>query len=81
MTAVLPGATAADVIDATQTILNDRGVSAATIHINPINLEAAAPGTPLQIEVRAPYSPNGIVLGGLFSSATLRGRAVVIKEY
>jgi hypothetical protein len=78
--ALAPGATAEDATSQANDILADREVRGATVTVTPGDLASAAEGTWIRIEARAPFNPNSLVGGWLFSNRTLNAAVEMMKE-
>ena len=79
-TAVMPGATAAEVRTTCEGILADRRVVAASIEVLPANLQSLPEGQYFEIRISAPTDRNAILPGRFFTGRTLTSSAVMMKE-
>lgn len=77
---VQPVATAADVVDIAEQILNQRRVQGAQVTVDPSDIPSIAAGDLFTVTVTAPSDSNGIALFRFFQPTTLRSEAVVMKE-
>lgn len=80
-TAIIPGATSAEVEADCQQVLTDRDVQSATIDITPSNITPVKAGNYIVVEVSAPCNANSLFASWFYSGRTLTGRAEVMKEY
>ena len=79
--AVSENPTVADVRQASQQVIADRGVQNATITITPNNFRALAVGEYIEISVSAPANDNSVIPGNFFLGKTLTGKARMMKEF
>jgi len=79
-TAVMPGATAAEVRTTCEGILADRRVQGGTIELLPANLQALPEGQYFEVRISAPTDRNAILPGRFFTGRTLTSSAVMMKE-
>lgn len=79
-TAVMPGASAADVQRTCEAILADRRVQGAVVDVTPANLDRVDEGEYMQISVSAPTDRNSFLPGRFFQGQTLSSTAVMMKE-
>ncbi len=79
--ALINGATAVNVDTQCQQILNDRGVTNATIQITPANFEAMPVGTFVAVYVSAPCRDNLVTPVVIFSPAEMSARVEMMKEF
>lgn len=79
--AVSADATAADVNQAAQQVINDRRVQGASISIAPRNFGNLPVGAYIEVTVTAPANDNSIIPGNFFQGKTLTGRAKMMKEF
>ncbi|MEM1303328.1 MAG: TadE family protein [Planctomycetota bacterium] len=79
-TAVVPGATAADVRRVAEGVLADRRVQGGSVDVLPSGLDAIAPGQPIEVRVSAPSDGNTLISGRFFRGRTLTSTAVFVKE-
>ena len=80
-TALVPGATSADVTADCQQVLIDRGIQGATVNLNPNNIGSVQAGNYIEIVVTAPCNSNAILPGSFFQGRTMTGQVSVMKEY
>ena len=80
-TAIVPGATSAEVIADCQGVLTDRKVTGAQITLNPTDITTVPEGSQIEISVSAPCDQNRIGGAWFFGGSTLTGRAEFMKEY
>jgi Flp pilus assembly protein TadG len=73
-------ATSSDVEAKSQTILDARRVSGATIVIDPSDVGQAPRGTPITVSVSAPCSENNVLTTWFFTDKTLTETSKMIKE-
>ncbi|MEM6331564.1 MAG: TadE/TadG family type IV pilus assembly protein [Planctomycetota bacterium] len=79
-TAVMPGATEADVRRVCEGLLAQRRVRGATVRVSPSNLPALPDGEYFEVTVAAPTDANGFIPGRFFRGQTLSATAVMMKE-
>jgi len=80
--AALSGASAGDVADRVQAVLADSGISGATVTLTPVDPASVGAGTPIVVEIVAPYSDIQLLgLGRIMPlPSSIRGRASMVKE-
>ena len=80
-TAIAVGATSDSVVSDCEQILADRGVSDATVSIDPPTVESTPVGEFIEVSVTAPCDSNSI-LGAWFTRGhTVTGRSEFRKKY
>ena len=80
-TAIIPGATKAQVEAACQQILTDRKVTGGTVTIKPTNIDALNPGEFVDVTVSAPCSSNSVVPIRFYRGRTLSSTASMMIEF
>jgi hypothetical protein len=78
--AVHPNATEADVVAATEAVLSERLLHAATVQIEPSDFWDLDRGQPVTVIVSAPGDTNSVFPFGPFSGRTLSASATMVKE-
>jgi Flp pilus assembly protein TadG len=79
-TAIVPGATAAQVEAACQQILSDRHVKGGTVTVKPTNIDALVPGDFVDVTVSAPCDANSVVRNSFYRGRTLPATASMMIE-
>lgn len=80
-TAIIPGATKAQVEAACNQLLTDRKVTGGTVVVKPANFDALAPGEFVDVTVRAPCNANSIVRNKFYKGKTLTSTASMMIEF
>lgn len=80
-TAIIPGATKADVEAACNQILADRDVSGATVTIKPTSFNTLPPGQFVDVTISAPCNANSIVRNKFYKGKTLSSTASMMIEF
>ena len=79
-TALKPDATAAEVRQTCQQILQDRRVKGASINISPSDLARLDEGEFFEVRISAPSDLHGVLPVRFFRGKTLTGSAEMMKE-
>lgn len=79
-TSTVPGATTDDIRATCQDVLTDRHVNGATINVTP-DVQFAAIGEFIEVEVLAPCNQNTIIAGRFFRNRNLSGASRFMKEF
>lgn len=74
-------ATTADVESRCNQILNDRGVTGASVNVHPAEVLTVPQDTYFSVECTAPCDSNAVVTRMFFAVSTLSGRAEFLKKY
>jgi len=80
-TAIVPGATKADVETACQQILADRNVTGGQVTIKPKNFDKLAPGEFVDVTVSAPCNNNSVVPNTFYRGRVLSASASMMIEF
>ena len=80
-TAIVPGATKAEVEAACQQILAERNVSGGTVTVKPSNIDALNPGDFVDVTVSAPCNTNSVVPNKFYRGRTLKSTASMMIEF
>jgi Flp pilus assembly protein TadG len=75
-----PNSTSAAALTRCETLLAARGVTGATITIEPSNVAAAPRGQWITVRVEAPCDANSLSPAMFFQGKTLAGQCVMVKE-
>lgn len=79
-TSVVPNTSAVQAQIAAQQVLDDRGISGATIGFTPTATLNAAPGTFIAVNITAPVSGN-VFASFLTSASSVDARVEMMKEF
>ena len=80
-TAIIPGATKAQVEAACNQILVDRKVKGGAVTIKPTDIAALNPGDYVDVTVNAPCTSNSVVPNTFYRGKTLSSTASMMIEY
>jgi Flp pilus assembly protein TadG len=80
-TAIMPGATDAQVRAASNQILADRRIDGGTVTIKPTNIASLNPGDFVDVTVTAPCGSNAVVPNKFYRGRTLSATASMMIEY
>jgi hypothetical protein len=80
-TALVKGATAADVRTACDQILRDRKIEGATVSVRPANIPALEPGDMVDVTVSAPCNLNSAIPIMFYKGRTLESTASMMIEF
>jgi len=80
-TAIIPGATKAQVETACKQILADRNVSGGQVTVKPSNIDALNPGDFVDVTVSAPCNTNSVVPNNFYRGRTLTSTASMMIEF
>ena len=80
-TAILPGATAADVTSAARAVLDARGCSAASVTLTPSNPQWASVGQYIRVRASISAGANALLAQRFMNGRTMTARADAMKEY
>lgn len=80
-TAIIPGATKANVEAACNQILADRKVKGASISVKPSDIDALKPGDYVDVTVTAPCNNNSVVPNTFYRGKTLSSSASMMIEF
>jgi Flp pilus assembly protein TadG len=80
-TAIVPGATKAQVDAACNQLLADRKVKGATISIKPSDIASLNPGDYVDVTVTAPCNNNSVVPNTFYRGKTLSSTASMMIEF
>ncbi len=80
-TAIIPGATKAQVDAACNQILADRKVKGATISIKPTDIASLNPGDYVDVTITAPCNTNSVVPNTFYRGKTLSSSASMMIEF
>lgn len=80
-TAIVPGATTAQVEAACNQILADRKVQGGSVTINPKDIAALNPGDYVDVTVTAPCNTNSVVPNTFYRGKTLSSSASMMIEF
>jgi Flp pilus assembly protein TadG len=80
-TALVKGATAADVENTCNQILRDRRIDGATVTITPRDIPSLSPGEYVDVTITAPCDQNTIVPNGFYRGRNLSATASMMIEF
>lgn len=80
-TALVKGATAADVQTTCDQILLDRNINGGTVTVTPTNFQTLPPGEYVDVTVSAPCDLNTIVPNGFYRGKNLSATASMMIEF
>lgn len=78
--ALVNGTTNGEVQATADQILSDRGITSATMTVNPSNFQGSAYGTPITISIDVNCDDNSIVAPFFFSGRTISASVCMMKE-
>jgi Flp pilus assembly protein TadG len=80
-TAIVPGATSAEVTAACDQVLADRKITGGVVTVKPKNIDALTPGDFVDVTVSAPCSANSVVPNTFYRGRTLSSNASMMIEF
>jgi Flp pilus assembly protein TadG len=78
--AIRIGSNTTNATNRAQAVLTARQIRSSTIQFTPPNVESAAKGSLIAIEVSAPYKVNSPFFGNVIADRTTTVRTVMVKE-
>lgn len=75
-----PGATAQDVADQCDLLMQSREIKKGTVRVTPLNLASVPAGDWISVEVNAPFGDNSLMGGWLFSEKLITSNVQMMKE-